>query len=220
MHSKMKFADWTCPGCKAGKRTCADVRSWMPASSRQASATVLSAPGNTTQCQEIKPAASDDRKEMESLSLSMQCSFCGNKVRREEVAMQDRNYTKRENIRCKGCAFPVCKSCGRKRREEEGPLGVLEIREYQSKQNGDWYCNQDKCQSKKTVLLLCNRCKSKKPPRRLLFLVSSFENLLVPMFDIGSWYIIFLSSCVQCSLHVPLCIPCSLHVPWPPSLFW
>ena len=73
MHgSKRRFADWTCPECKAGESSCADDRSSKPASSAQASAASLTALGNTTQCQDTKPAANEDRKKVQSLSLSLE----------------------------------------------------------------------------------------------------------------------------------------------------
>ena len=76
MHgSKRRFADWTCPECKAGESSCADDRSSKPASSAQASAASLTALGNTTQCQDTKPAANDaardDCKEVQSLSRTV-----------------------------------------------------------------------------------------------------------------------------------------------------
>ena len=87
MHgSKRRFADWTCPECKANESSCADDRSSKPASSAQASAASLSALGNTTQCQDTKPAANEDRKEMQSLSrishgnkrnMTFPCKECG-----------------------------------------------------------------------------------------------------------------------------------------------
>ena len=122
MHgSKRRFADWTCPECKANESSCADDRSSKPVSSAQASAVSLTALGNTTQCQDTKPAANEDRKEVQSLSRiihgnrsnqTFPCKECG-VVRPFTDFFRDPKNRNRA-ARCDFCMFPSCAFCGQK----------------------------------------------------------------------------------------------------------